>query len=597
MYKGKRNIIKMKRSTSVALCTRSKKPKLEDGISVINRTKYWVAATHIYNYMINDPIVDWLKLTSRCSSKKYTNFLIEHGIKFETEIVKYINDNIIPVKTVSKYINAESCQKTIDLMLDGAPIIHSAPVKNRKNNTEGIIDLLIRSDYIEYLVSESPITDNEKHISAPKLGKNFHYVVADIKYSTLPLRSDQCHILNSGNYPAYKGQLWIYNQAISEIQGYLPRYSFIMGRRSKYTANGISNIEYDCLVKLGVVDFEGVDKEYIQKTKKAIQWIRDVNEYGREWKIYPPSRQELYPNMSVDSGIWNKQKEKISDKIGEITSIWNCGVKNRKIALLNNIKSWKDPDCNSFNIGINGSRAGIIDKILSINRQNKDKIWPEKLETDISKIGEEMFVDFETLSDVFSNFTNLPRQNPMGMIFMIGAGFIEDGKWVYKSFICSEPTYKEEYRIMNEFSQLVKKKNNPQLHYWHAEKSFWKSAECRQFDISTDSEIKNNISDNWKEFEWNDLCSLFKSEPIVLKGCFKFGLKSIAKTMREHKMITSYNDSSCDTGMIATNKAWEYYQKADREIAFDELKDIEKYNEFDCRVLSDILYYLRKNHV
>ena len=592
--------MKRKRSPSVSFCTRSKKPKLKGGLNRDTKPKSWVAASHVYNYMINDPLVDWLKLISTCKSKTpplYTNFLFNLGVKFENELVKYINDNITPVKTVSQYINAESCQKTIDLMLAGEPVIHSAPVKNKENNTEGVIDLLVRSDYVERLVCESPIMDTEKNIPAPKLGRNFHYVVIDIKYSTLPLSSDQRHLLNSGNYPAYKAQLWIYNQAISKIQGYLSRYSFIIGRRCKYITKGVSNIEYDCLTKLGVVDFEGVDKEYIQKTKKAIEWVRDVNENGINWTIYPPSRQELYPNMCVDSGIWSKEKEEISDKLGEISFVWNCGVKNRNIALLNNIKSWEDPYCTSSNIGIKGKRAVIIDKILSINRQDKDKIWPKKLETDISKIGEEMFVDFETLSDIFSDFSNLPLQNSMGMIFMIGVGLVEKGEWVYKSFTCNKPTYEEEYRIMNEFSEFVNGKNNPRLHYWHAERFFWKSAECRQFDLAADTEIRNNISDDWKNFQWNDLCSLFKSEPIVLKGCFNFGLKSIAKTMREHNMITSYNNSSCDTGMTATNKAWEYYQKADREIASEELKDIETYNEFDCRVLSDILYYLRKNHV
>jgi len=481
-------------------------------------------------------------------------------------------------------------------MMNGTPVIHSAPVKNKQNNTGGVIDLLVRSDYIEVLVSESPITDIEKRISAPKLGKNFHYVVIDIKYSTLPLRSDQRHLLNTGNYPAYKAQLCIYNQAISKIQGYLPRYSFIMGRRCNYTTKGVSNTEYNCLKKLGVVDFEGVDNQYIKRTKKSIQWVRNVNENGREWTIYPPSTPELYPNMCVDSGIWNKEKEKISDRIGEITSVWNCSVKNRHIAAQNDIKSWKDPYCISSNLGIKGKRAAIIDKILSINRQSNDKIWPKKLETDISKIGEEMFVDFETLSDVFSDFSNLPQQTPMGMIFMIGVGFVEEGKWVYKSFTCTEPTYEEEYRIMNEFSELVKDKNNPQLHYWHAEKSFWNYAESRQFELATDFEIKDNISDNWKDFKWTDLCSLFKSEPIVLKGCFKFGLKDIAKTMREHKMIKSSNNSSCDTGMTATHKAWECYHKTDNAIDSDELKDIENYNEFDCHVLWDIIDYLRKNH-
>ena len=587
---------------SVSHCTRSKKPKLTKELDTKNT---WVAATHIYNYMIKDPVVDWLKLSSNSrprsfsdnkNSCSFTNVLMNYGIKFEKELIKHINDTLIPITTVSEYINSESCKKTIDLMMAGTPIIHSAPVKNKYNNTGGIIDLLVRSDYLENLVEVCPITNTEQQISAPKLNGNYHYVVIDIKYSTLPLRSDQRHLLNSGNYPAYKAQLCIYNQAISHIQGYLPRYSFVLGRRCKYTTKGISTTTYNCLTKLGVIDFEDVDKDYISKTKKAIKWVRDVNANGREWTINPPSRQELYPNMCIDSGIWNKEKKRIADELGEITTIWNCGIKHRDVAFLNEITSWKNSNCTSSNIGVNGKNAHIIDKIMAINRQNKDKILPKKLVEDISKIGDEMFVDFETLTDIFPNFNNLPEQSPMGMIFMIGVGWIEDDKWIYKSFICTEPTYEEEYRIMNEFSELVRERNNPRLHYWHAEKSFWSSAECRQFNIVEDEEIKDNISNNWKNYQWNDLCSLFKSEPIVLKGCFKFGLKDIAKTMRSHNMISSHNDSQCDSGMTATVRAWECYQTNKDVLESDEIKDIEKYNEFDCKVLWDILSYLRNNH-
>ena len=39
-------------------------------------------------------------------------------------------------------------------------------------------------------------------------------------------------------------------------------------------------------------------------------------------------------------------KNKVSKNIGEITSIWNCGIDNRINAFKNNIKSWKNPDVN-----------------------------------------------------------------------------------------------------------------------------------------------------------------------------------------------------------------------------------------------------------
>ena len=151
------------------------------------------------------------------------------------------------------------------------------------------------------------------------LNSDFHYVVIDIKFSTLPLRADGRHLLNSDSYPAYKTQIYIYTQAVGEIQGYESNYGFIMGRRWKYTSKDIKYYESSCLDKLGVIDYETIDKEYKVKTEQAIQWVRDVNHEGKNWHTNPPSRKELYPNMCIDSGIWNKEKQKIAENLGEIT--------------------------------------------------------------------------------------------------------------------------------------------------------------------------------------------------------------------------------------------------------------------------------------
>jgi hypothetical protein len=66
--------------------------------------------------------------------------------------------------------------------------------------------------------------------------------------------------------------------------------------------------------------------------------------------------------------------------------------------------------------------------------------------------------------------------------------------------------------------------------------------------------------------------------------------------MQKHGMIKGTLDSSCDNGMSAMIKAWKVYQ-SDKDVdASEKMKDIVKYNEFDCKVLWEILSYLRKNH-
>ena len=591
--------------------TRSKRPRLCEELSskCIPRM---VAATHLHNYMINDGLVDWLRIQTRPDisrrvsttnkSNNFTDFIKQKGINFEDKVVEYIKNIGLTITSISQYITDEDCQRTITSMKSGIPIIHSAPVKNMYNNTYGIIDLLVRSDYLKHLIDVPPLDENEVKTPAFRLNGEYHYVVVDIKFSTLPLRSDGKHLCNSGHYPAYKAQMWVYTQAIGRIQGYTPSYAFILGRRWAFTKKDITTRNYTCFNRLGKIDYNGVDKSYKEQTKNAIKWVRDVQEYGSRWSVNPPSRPELYPNMCVDSGKWNIEKEKIAENIGEITSIWNVGLKNRKQALMNDIVSWKDDRCTASNIGIGGVRGNIIDKIMEINRQETDKLLPRRIENNLygwKTKGNEVFVDFETLADIFSTFEQLPHQYPSDMIFMIGVGWDRDGDWEYKNFICKKATYEEEYRIMNEFIEFIKERGNPNINYWCAETRFWDNAECRQFDIACqldNEERKDHISDTWKNMNWRDMCDIFQKEPIVIKDCFKFGLKSIAKAMRKYGMISSSMDSKCSSGMTAMVNASNCYNTEDEPHNCDIMKDISKYNEYDCKVLWEIIYYLRNNH-
>ena len=605
----------MKRNIdSISNNTRSKRPRIEEKAYSSYPKEDIVSATSLYHYMNKDPLIDWLKLNNHsetrfgsfnrpCNHGTFNKFITERGIEFEKELVKYIDQYRIPVKYVSSYINEESLQTTKNFMMKGVPIIHSAPLFNKINNTHGIADLLVRSDYLSDLVDEDPLTDVEKNIPSPTLGTNYHYIVIDIKFSTLPLRADGKHLLNSGSYPAYKAQCLVYTEAVGLIQGYTAPYAFIMGRRWKSSEKGCYKLSYSCLNRLGRIDYKNIDKEYKNLTIDAINWVRDVRKNGKNWTINPPSRIELYPNMCVDSGIWNKEKERIAEQLGEMTNIWYIGVKNRNTAVEKGVFSWRDFACTTELMNFRGTRAPIVDAILDINRQTKHKILPIKIESNIynwkNKNYDELYVDFETLSDIFADFKHLPEQNCTDIIFMIGVGWEENKKWIYKNFICEKPTFEEEFRIMDEFITFTRKFKNPKMFHWCAEERFWKAAECRQFDIADEErkeDRKEHISDNWKLSDWTDLYSLFQSVPIVVKDCFKFALKSIAKAMRKHGLIKTSLESNCDSGMTAMIKAWKAYNTYENTVDYDIMKDIAKYNEFDTKVLWEILDYLRKHH-
>ena len=69
--------------------------------------------------------------------------------------------------------------------------------------------------------------------------------------------------------------------------------------------------------------------------------------------------------------------------------------------------------------------------------------------------------------------------------------------------------------------------------------------------------------------------------------------------MKDNGLINTIMDSNCNSGMNAMIAAYKFYSENDLEnpLESDIMKDIEKYNKFDCQVLYDILTYLRKNHI
>ena len=181
---------------TVALNTRSKRPRLHPPLINKRRfTKLWISATKTHNYLLNNTLCDWLDLYGKNerqfpsskfheSNESFIDFLMRKGVEFEDELIRFLGKSH-RVVTVSKYYNIDKVQDTLKYMKQGVPLIHSAPIFNKKNKTYGIVDLLVRSDYFCNVFNDSPISGIDKNICAPNLGVDtpYHYRVIDIKFS------------------------------------------------------------------------------------------------------------------------------------------------------------------------------------------------------------------------------------------------------------------------------------------------------------------------------------------------------------------------------------------------------------------------------
>ena len=106
---------------------------------------------------------------------------------------------------------------------------------------------------------------------------------------------------------------------------------------------------------------------------------------------------------TLDYG-YSKLKRDISEKHGEITNIWQCGVDNRNLALLSEIKSYKNPDLTCETLGITGKKTKyLVERILKVNQDEKLNYLPNKItdNTDNWKTDKHrLVIDFESIGIV-----------------------------------------------------------------------------------------------------------------------------------------------------------------------------------------------------
>jgi hypothetical protein len=588
----------------------------------------WVSAHSTYNYLMKDPLLDWLnhhyiQKRKKSSSSSFLNkkdskldpYVMQLGKFFEKKVIKYITKRFEKERVYhvhpdhKKLLDGDDIyyKDTIRAMKLGYPIIFSGVVKSEKHKVYGIPDILVRSDWLHLLTKEG--TDcNQKKTKAKKLNKHnaWHYIVVDIKYTTIALRSDKTHILNTGSFPAYKSQLYIYNLGLGEMQGYTPNQAFLLGRRYTSKTKKDKETHNNCFSKLGTIDYGNLDKGFIDRTHQAIAWIRDVkNPLSRTWNVvhYPLHRWELYPNMSNHKDHpWHEVKVALAEKNKEVTMLWNIGTKHRDIALQNGLCSWDQCKTKDLGISKKSKIEPVIASILHINKKSKSLMLPKYMKHNVQNWKEQkdsdFFIDFENADGSFIGSTSMPFANTEKCITTIGVGrFLFDQKkiWDYVCFTTENGiTLESEYDMLHNFYSYMKKqkgKDNFRWFHWSkAEPSMWRAAMERH-----EKRVKR-----WKwSFEWVDMLDIFKKEPIVLKGCFSYKLKEIAQKMYDYGFIETIWDKAnhtCTNGMDAIIQTIKASKKTDgtTQKLWNEIK---LYNEIDVKVIAEIMDYLREHKI
>jgi hypothetical protein len=115
-------------------------------------------------------------------------------------------------------------------------------------------------------------------------------------------------------------------------------------------------------------------------------------------------------------------------------------------------------------------------------------------------------------------------------------------------------------------------------------------------------DVQNELNSMINRFNqsviWIDMCKIFEKEPIVIKGSYRFKLKHVGNAFYKNGLIdTKWDDSAMSDGFRAMLEAIKLYRTGDAMGMHNPMyREIILYNEIDCRVVWEIVNYLRKNH-
>ncbi len=586
----------------------------------------WVAASATRNYVLGCPMLDWLdhygptkgyEPDETDEATDFQAFIFRKGNQFERSVIRLLRGfGVGEVRTIrssrrSASRDIDAAYATWEAMAEGVPIIDQGVLRDPQHRTYGMPDLLVRSDTLTRIF---PTTTAVPDVAAPALGFGGHYVVVDIKYTTLRLKADLTAVrAHSGSTLAYKTQLHVYNRALARLQGYRPPHMFLLGRGWEHQHRGVTVRTGHCFDRLGpVAHNETARRQPLSRwAAEAADWVRRMRREGHNWEALPaPTVDELRPPAGNSLGRWRSAVKHVVTQSGDLTELYQVGATVRDTANTVGLSDWSDPRVTAATLSITGEKARLLDACLDVNRTPGPGVRPQQVTAarsdwiDIPPV--EFYVDFETVSDLDDDFSALPHRGGQPTIFMIGCGHVEDGEWRFACFVADTLTEPAEARIVEEWldhMDTVKDRLNPEgspsprvFHWSHAETSTLSTA------YNSAAKRHGPRSGRWSTPQWFDfLTQVMRAEPVVIRGAHGFGLKAVTNALHTQGLIPTRWGTGPADGLGAMVGAW-WCQNEIREGRAERLTDLElmrqirAYNEADCRAIREIVAYLRANH-
>lgn len=527
------------------------------------------------NHIMKDPLLDWYNIQDESDYQKdeeseYKRYILKESNKYKENLLRAI------VKVSGLDIPLENSHKqTLKKIRNKEPLIIRGKMYDRELSLYSNCDIIVRYDYLKKIFPE--IDNLPFHLLSKE------YFLIHICYSTLHFRMDLKTIANDGITLYKKCNLYAFQKSLyQELNKKYP--CFLLGKEYYYKKVLLPKQKF-----IGYIHF---DKNIKDSFNNAYEWIILLRDQYKNMNIIPkPTHKELYPNMNHKESDWENEKMKLADMIKEITLVWNISYDERCEYLEKGIECWDDPKLLA-QLKQN-KKKDIQERMIHMNQQKDVLIHPRKnISNELTTIINyqnalyfdiESFLSFDEKQNLFTNEIKLDEPI-IGII-----GFIYNDR--YYNFTIQKFTNESEKENIELFvDQLNRIKKNDMIPIYH-----WGHAEYNYIKYIQEKYPMINLPD----FELINILDYFRTEPIIVQGVFKFGLKSIGSALYKNGLIkTTWGEN--DSGLDSMIKFKEICKNNNKKIPiqrFLEIKNIIEYNRIDCQVLYEIVQLLREKYI
>jgi hypothetical protein len=235
-----------------------------------------IDVTSLRHHLLDDPVIDWLERFGEergyrrdaATNTDFSSFIAERGRAFEQAVLALLQKRwpIVRIDSAARTDRSTRLEQTRMCVAAGEPLIAGACLADATRGLFGCTDLLVRSDVLLALspsvfdaervwrkANDRSLTSAEIAALPAPLLRAHHYRVVDIKFAGLHL-DRRGHLGNVGSAPAFKGQVWLYNQMLGALQGYTPPAAFVLGRSwQKGSTEATADGGRACFDRLGPV--------------------------------------------------------------------------------------------------------------------------------------------------------------------------------------------------------------------------------------------------------------------------------------------------------------------------------------------------------